>query len=379
MSASPDLPSARLHQWLLDEAYPLWCTVGVDPNGGFAEKIDAEGRPVPGPRRARVLARQIYSFARAPVLGWTGDAGTVVRHGLKALPTFLREDGLAEGWVDDQGVRIPGPIDLYDQAFFLFGLAHALPFAEDLETVIGTARRMREALRAHAHPDGGYREPLPLKANPHMHLFEAGLAWGEVEGRPDGAAWDAFTDDIGELALRRFIDPAGAVHEFYDADWSRMTGEQAVVEPGHQFEWGWLLIRWGLARGRSDAVAAGERLIALGEAHGVDARSRMAAGELNGDLTPRPFHTRLWPQCERIKAWAQAAMRAPDAAAREAALAKMEAASEALERFLDASPRGAWRDRMDEARTIREEPAPASSLYHIVGAVEEAARARGRI
>ncbi len=381
LSSEPPFPSERLHDWLLNSAYPLWARAGVDPRGGFFERIDAEGRPVSGPRRARVLGRQLYSFARAPGLGWSGDAAGVVRQGLDALPRFLRDDGLAHARLDDDGAPIDEPIDLYDQAFVLFGLAHALPFAEDAPGVVATARRMREALDDFAHPGGGYEEALPrtlpLKANPHMHLFEAGLAWGEVEGRPDGAAWDLFTDRLAELALSRFVDPeTGAVHEFLDGDWRRMGGALEIVEPGHQFEWGWLLIRWGEARGRADAVRAGERLIEVGETHGLDAPTGVTVGELDGALRPRPFHARLWAQGERTKAWAQAAMRAADRSRRDDALARMEAAVAGLFLFLDASPPGAWRDRMSADRVIADEAAPASSLYHIVGAVEEARRAR---
>ncbi|MBX9574797.1 MAG: AGE family epimerase/isomerase [Caulobacteraceae bacterium] len=384
MSSETPLPSERLHDWLLRSAYPLWSTTGVDPAGGFFERIDADQFPVHGPRRARVLGRQIYSFARASGLGWEGDASTVVRHGLTALPRFLRADGLAWARVDEAGKPIHEPIDLYDQAFVLFGLAHALPFADDPTQLVETARRMREALKVHAHPDGGFEEAvprsLPLKANPHMHLFEAGLAWGEVDGRPDGAAWDAFADGLAELALARFVDPtAGAVHEFYDGDWRRLDGAQEIIEPGHQFEWGWLLVRWGTARGRADAIEVGERLIALGEAHGLDAATGVTVGELDGALRPRQFYARLWAQGERVKAWAQSAMRASDPTTRQSALNKMEQAALALELFLKGPPPGAWRDRMGPDRAIVEEAAPASSLYHIVGAVEEAARARGRL
>lgn len=371
--------SARLHDWLIRDAYPLWWSIGADrEGGGFFERIDAEGRPARGPRRARVLGRQLYAFARAPELGWTGPAEEAVRHGLEALPRFLREDGLVHARVDDAGAALDAPVDLYDQAFVLFGLAHALPYAVDPTWVKRTAEALRRGLDAFAHEGGGYEEALPralpLKANPHMHLFEAAQAW--LEAAPADPAWSRMADGLAELALNRFVDPAtGAVHEFYDGDWNRLGGDAALVEPGHQFEWGWLLIRWGEATGRTDALGAGARLVAVGERHGLDEEG-LTVGELTGDLTPRPFHARLWSQGERVKAWAQAAMRAADAEARSLALGRMEDAAGTLELFLDATPPGAWRDRLGPDRSFVQEAAPASSLYHIVGAVEEAARAR---
>ena len=49
----------RLKTWATEAAYPLWWDKGADPAGGFFEKLSLEGEPVQGPRRGRVLPRQI--------------------------------------------------------------------------------------------------------------------------------------------------------------------------------------------------------------------------------------------------------------------------------------------------------------------------------
>lgn len=41
----------RLSSWLCDAAYPLWSTRGVDPEGGFHERLGQDGEPFPEPRR----------------------------------------------------------------------------------------------------------------------------------------------------------------------------------------------------------------------------------------------------------------------------------------------------------------------------------------
>ena len=41
-----------------------------------------------------------------------------------------------------------------------------------------------------------------------------------------------------------------------------------------------------------------------------------------------------------------------------------------MERFLETPVAGLWRDRIDHNGVFKEEPAPASSLYHIIGAIE---------
>ena len=43
-------------------------------------------------------------------------------------------------------------------------------------------------------------------------------------------------------------------------------------------------------------------------------------------------------------------------------------AAETLATYLDTPIRGLWRDRLDASGSFIEEPAPASSLYHLVGA-----------
>ncbi len=361
----------RFFRWLREEAYPLWSRVGVDHAGfGFFEKINPDGTSLHSPRRARVVGRQIYCFSQAARFGWDGPAKDVIRHGLDALPRFLRDDGLARPLVGDDGAPMEGAADLYDQAFTLFGFAAALPFVDDPTPPSAAADRLRDAvIAALAHPVAGFEEAsprtLPLKANPHMHMLEAVLCWADAAADP--TPWNALADQIAELALARFIDPAtGALHELYDGDWNRMGGDRAIVEPGHQFEWGWLLMRWGRMRGREDAVETGKRLVLIGETHGLDPARGVLFAELHPDLTLRDPVSRLWPQTERIKAWVLLA----ENGGGDAALGKAAQGVNALMRYFRTDLPGSWFDRMTPDGVLIEEPAPASSFYHIVCAAQ---------
>ena len=84
------------------------------------------------------------------------------------------------------------------------------------------------------------------------------LAWTEIDGDP---AWRAMADGIAELCLERFIDPAsGALREFFAADWTPAPGvEGRIAEPGHHYEWAFLLDRWARLGGRERPAAAGKR------------------------------------------------------------------------------------------------------------------------
>ncbi|MFD1952433.1 AGE family epimerase/isomerase [Sphingomonas arantia] len=363
---------ADLRGWLFDAALPFAVDVGVDPvHGGFFERFTPTGEPIGDPRRARVAGRQVYVFAAAERLGWGDRARPMMRHALAFLDRHLVDpDGIVVPTVAPDGTIVKAGFDLYDQAFVLFGLAAAAAAGEDPDGLRDRARTLRDRMVAGwSHPDAGFEEAmprtLPLKANPHMHMFEAALAWAAID--PD-SGWDALADTLAELALARFINPAnGSLREYYDGDWRFIdTPEMDVVEPGHQFEWAWLLIRWGTLRNRPDAIAAARRLVDLAEAHGVSTEQHLAVNELTPDLQVRDPLLRLWPQTERIKAHVALAGIARDAVERDRAEAAAAAATRGLLRFFDHPVRGSWWEHLDIDGHPMAEPARLSSLYHIV-------------
>ena len=370
-----------LKAWALDHAFPIWWEVGADKvNGGFFEKIALDGTPVEAPRRARVQPRQIYSYAVAGLLGWDGPWKQALEHGLEFyLGKYRRPDGFMRTLVAGDGSPLDNKVDLYDQAFGLFGLAMASSVLPERADLPALAVSLREALYATLkHPVAGFEESaprsLPLLSNPHMHLFEASLAWVETGDDPmEREAWRAMADEIAELALARFIDPkSGGLREYYDGDWNPAPGvDGRIIEPGHQFEWGWLLLRWGRLAGRDDAIAAALRMIAIGDGPGVDPARGVAIFALLDDMSVHDDIARLWAQTERIKAGVLAAGVTGDprwwTTAAEGA--------EGLIKYFDTPVKGLWRDKLRADGTFVDEAAPASSFYHIVCAILELDRA----
>jgi mannose/cellobiose epimerase-like protein (N-acyl-D-glucosamine 2-epimerase family) len=361
---------SQLCDWLCDAAYPLWSTKGVDPAGGFHERLAQNGEPLAEPRRSRVNPRQAYCFAMAPSLGWRGESAALVKHGLDYwMARYQRADGLFRTLVDANGAPLDDRALLYDQAFGLLAFNVAAACGES------RAERERQSLELHGlvikHMkraglgfESGVPASLPLQSNPHMHLFEASLAGCEVCS--DSSLWRPLADEIADLALTQFIDAqSGALREFFDADWNPAPGVQGrIVEPGHQFEWAWLLLRWGGAKNQR-ARAAALKLIEIGETYGV--RNGLATNSLLDDFSAHDAGARLWPQTERLKAAALAARCTGDA--RYAAIAIK--AADGLLRYLDTPTPGLWFDRIDAAGKLVDEPAPASSFYHLVAAIAE--------
>ncbi|HET8611728.1 MAG TPA: AGE family epimerase/isomerase [Sphingomonas sp.] len=354
--------------WLFEAALPLWWRAGADhAQGGFHDKLSQSGEPLDLPKRIRVQARQIFVFAEAGRLGWDGPWREAVEFGLAfLLAAYRRGDGLFRASVDRAGKPVAEDPDLYDQAFVLFALAAAWRALGRPAALRAEALGLIDALRRErAHPAAGFEEArprrLPLRSNPHMHMLEALLAWVELD---ETEPFSAEARRIVRLARERFIDAdTGAVAEYFDGEWGRAAGEEgAIREPGHQFEWAYLLDLAERLLGGDHADAI-DRLHRFGHAHGVIGGRAIFSVDAAG--APIDSSARLWAQTERLRTMLILSGRLRGAAAEEAKRAAAEALT-TVRRFLDAPVPGLWRDRCDERGRLLDEPAPASSLYHIV-------------
>ncbi|MGV0579272.1 AGE family epimerase/isomerase [Mycolicibacterium elephantis] len=364
-----------LTNWLFDWALPVWSTRGVDTdNGGFYEKLTHRGEIIEEPRRTRLVARQIFVFATATELGWqAGIARELVDHGLDfLLHKCMSDAGTVYSTVSPDGQPLRSDFDLYDHAFALFALGTAARLNFRREEVVASGRRILGAMvTGWKHPLAGFEEANPprepLNANQHMHLLEAFLEW---EAAGESAGWIPLSDEIVSLALDKFIDPAtGSVREHYDHAWHQAPGQIGrFVEPGHQFEWAWLLWRWSLARGRVDAFSSMRRLVEIGEGYGVNRKTGLAINGLWDDMSVRENNSRLWPQTERIKAHiAVAALTDKD----EQHIKRATEAAAGLRRYFDTDVAGLWHETLDAHGRPLPAPVRASSLYHIVCAIRE--------
>lgn len=357
----------ELLDWVRQAAYPVWATQGMDlARGGFHESLTLHAEPTNAPRRARVQPRQTYAFAQAPRLGWRGDASGAVAHGLAYFLTrYRRDDGLFRTLVAIDGAPLDERALLYDQAFALLSFAAAAPLLGKGFDLAAEAEKLRFALmRTLKRAGPGFESGSPpgqLHSNPHMHLLEASLAWRDLSG---AAVWRALADEIGELALSRFIDPAtGALREAFEPTWTPAAGMAGrIVEPGHQFEWAHLLLRWA-GPDRADVVRVARRLIEIGERHGV--RDGIAINSLLDDFSVRDAEARLWPQTERLKAAAVAARLFGD----DVYWSMAVESARGLLRYFSSPVRGVWYDRLSPTGQLIAGPVPAGNLYHIVGAI----------
>ncbi|MBD3835008.1 MAG: AGE family epimerase/isomerase [Brevundimonas sp.] len=369
-----EVGARRFREWLRLRALPLWSSVGQAENGAFAELLNLDGRSVAAERRARVQARQIYVFAQAGLLGWQGPWRQNIMDGFAYLErTFLRPDGLMRTLVAHDGTPLDEDFRVYDQAFLLLALATAKKSGVDWDgRSEAIAHEVRKRLLERADDGGAIVEAgdQPYQSNAHMHLLEAALAWSEVSDDP---TWSTLAEQVASLATTVFMDSkTGRLREFFEADWTPASGENGrLVEPGHQFEWAWLLARLHRRGGDQKWLTAAKILFDSG-VEGVDARGQVAVDALDEEGAVRVRRARLWPQTE----WLKASLLLADLCPADENRFSSEAARAQRALWTYLTDDGLWRDkRLANGRFI-DEAAPASSLYHIVSAFTQVAEAR---
>lgn len=361
--------------WLTQYALPLWLAKGIDrEKGGFIESLSLEnGEVLDSPTRAMVQARQIFSFRVALDAGLCDPeaAKRAIDSGIKSLLTsYSLPSGAFIHSIDANGKTLNPSLDLYTQAFALFGMANAYAVRPSEELVLRAKSLIEYLQRERRVQGGGFTEfehgKIVYRSNPHMHLFEAAIYWAEVHPDP---VWRRLADEVLDLCVSKFIDPAtGLIGEYFSDRWVRLLEENKFVfEPGHQFEWAWLMGRYQKNTGKS-LLPVRARLFAVSEKSGVSRDSGLVFDQVWSDLNPKLLSSRFWPQCERIKAASQLALENPG----DPAYAKTaEQGMNALFRFFDLPVKGLWYDTWEASGQFRLQPAKASSLYHIIGAIAE--------
>ncbi len=383
MLARPDPAAVALVDWAIDAALPLWATAGFDAeHHRFEECLTLNGRHMPAvPLRLMSQARQIHAYGLAARRGWYVDALALVERAYASMVRdFHRRDDRA-GWVFSiwrDGTVADPRRDLYSHAFVLLAIASYVEATGRREELALADETLAFIRRDMAAPEGGgFLEELPVngglrRQNPHMHLFEGLLSLWECSQQDRYLAQAAELFDL--FATRFFRADSGVVSEYFTAALEPADGVAGrIVEPGHHYEWVWLLRRFEQASGRS-VQGHVDALYDHADRYGFD-EAGMIVGELLSDGTPRAGVRRIWPVTEAIKSdlveMRHGRMRGEARAGALAALLR--------DRFLTVDPAGGWLDRLDDKGRCVNQFMPASTLYHLVGAIDELGRYFGRM
>lgn len=359
---TPATPFAEGLQELVDRvalvALPLWAARRDASGLPFAERLDLAGESDPaGYLRLRVMARQTAVYAAAAHAGHRAML-PIAETGWIALERQFWST--VTGWasrVGHHGQVIDPAFELYDQAFAVYACARWAE-ASGSTDALQRARRslvlIDRRLRLRDLPGWRSRAGCPGRdQNGHMHYLEALLVLHAVDPGPHTASR---IDELLALAAQRLFDSgSGTIPEWFDDLW-RANRAPALVEPGHQYEWVWLL---GCARRQGFRHDLPEdRLLAFAERQGWSRRTGLIYDSCAPAGQPLSHEHRLWPHCEAIRAWTLQ----PDASSRHRA---ETIATRLIQAFLDPALPGGWIDRLGPSLEPRSVFMPATSLYHL--------------
>ena len=368
----------RFRSWLITKALPLWSTVGFNAKQGcFHERLDWAGLPVVDvPRRAMVQARQIYVFAHAADLGWFPEGARLADIAMSSLLCDFR-DGASSGFafsVESDGRIASALRDAYAHAFILFAIAWLYRLNGDARLIAvadETIAFIDASLEDKAH--GGLFDMFPVadhckRQNPHMHLLEAYLA---LEASIPGRGYiDRAKQLIEIFKTRLFLAEHGVLLEYFAEDWSAHPDahKRRIFEPGHHFEWVWLLREFEKLSGE-DLRFWIERLDICARTNGVG-EDGLVFDQVATDMSVLKRSHRIWPHTEGAKA----AVARYSLGDREAPGFASTMVTALTHNFLDKPFEGGWSDHIGEAGKPLVDYVPASSLYHLFLASAELAR-----
>lgn len=336
---------------------PLWQGPGWNAELALPyEALSPAHQPLPPQRyRAMACARQLYVFASLiddPAFPAAAERAAAL---FRSLQSHFH-DAEHGGWfysIDPHGAPLDQRKDLYTHAFIIFACAHYWAKVREplVESVLNAA--LRVVLEQFSTENGLYEASLdqdwsslgsgPLQ-NPLMHLAEAFLATLSVREDPTvqsallaltDAMQQHFIEPVHNVMLEK---PRGAVDNWF--------------EPGHQFEWLFLLASSPLLRGTA-LHGSLDRAFGFAEQVGVDPQSGAVCGMLAPDGTLRDGTQRIWAQAEYLRALT---LRPEGAERVQRQLLALQ------QRFLYT---GGWYECRDGQGNVSREDMPSTTPYHL--------------
>lgn len=371
----PDRSSRRLalrqwyRTWLLDEALPLWSGLAIDAQTGLPfESLDYSAEPLEDTVRTRVLSRQIFSYAfAADQLCWDKvHASDLIARLMDVYMDRVKGGGKSATKLLRSGKVADATWDTYDQAFHLLATAWAYRATGDnryADIGLIALKDLNDGLK---HDAIGYMDTsdgsLPRRANPHMHLLEASLAWLDTDKR---AEFEPMAKTIVDLFHTKFCD-AGLLFERFDDTLTVIkdgADDVTAIEPGHLYEWATLVKLAGDQSIGSEWVGRCSAMVGFADTYGQNPKSGLVFDTCSADGQRTSGTHRLWPQTEKIRH--HLLFGTPKQ--QDDALSTLE---RVRKNYLD--PRdvtGLWRDKLSEDLNDLGDRSPASTLYHLMNMI----------
>ncbi|RED48557.1 AGE family epimerase/isomerase [Aestuariispira insulae] len=374
MQTASDHLRAHFHafeEYIREGMLPLWRGYGWRDGIGCHERLDSDSlAPVQDFHRLMNLSRQLFVFSCAFKM-WRNP---VDAHHAKCLYETLTSkfwDETHGGWffsIHADGSPKDRRKDLYGHAFLLFGLAHFNRVFE-VEEAIELARKTDDLLQEKLKLDSGWFafeasedwqiQDRALRQNPHMHLLEAYLA---LEASDHDPRWRLRILTMAQLTVSQLMDAqTGLIREYFDENGAPCPERGDLVEPGHQFEWSWLIGEIARLAGPSGGLEEKRQAVfEWTERTGMDPQTGGIYNQLNITGAVQDKAMRLWPVTEYLKAVSTLPSLAP--------VQRQERLADGLAFLMDhyLQHDGRWHEHLAQDLTVTSDFIPASSMYHLM-------------
>lgn len=377
-----DLSQRLLRRWV-----PKWYEAFCDGNGKlFYERLGRGFKPIlTGRRRLLSQFRQLAMYSHAASRPESFLFAPDLKGHFEALVAAYAAPEQAGAWhfaLDDAGTVVDSTRDLYGHAFVIFalsryGLATGDPRARDhaLATarfIDGHMRRGVETGFTEALDGAGKPADTPRRHESHMHLLEALLFAADIWPDP---LFRTLADEVVGLFLSSFYNvKTNTLSEYFANDLRPLADpakEAIICEPGHYYEWIWLLKKHARMVGTPQSVdPVCLAMLDWANTHGWDAQYGGIYDELDDTARVVADTKRLWPFTEALKANALM-LDALKGTARDAAKDHM-AVMTRLFRDKYMQERGFWTEWLNRDLTPAVDYMPATTPYHVYFGIMEA-------
>lgn len=356
--------------YLFNNLLPKWLKHGIHPELGYSYESLSHDWHVNPLGRIRLLTqcRQLYTFSHAYIE--THDPQWQAP--LQPLFEFiLKHYWVNDAWIfslnDDLSIK-DSHSDCYTLAFVLLALSYYFEATNDdraLEWIEHTHQFLKTNM---ADPQGGFIEAFPpadthiKKQNPHMHLLEGYIAAYNVTKK---SHYQHEVEALLELMMQHFFDAgSNSLIELFHDDWSIHTTLGQHIEPGHHFEWVWLLHQANRLFPNKSYLLHAQALWDKACYQGFDPKGGIYNQVHATSAKVLDAEKRIWPATEYLKALC---IHQTDP----------EQVSQGLHTMLSFlfdtyfKQDGAWNEYLDADNIPKPHPLPGTSSYHIfLGLIE---------
>ncbi|MCZ2723265.1 AGE family epimerase/isomerase [Marinomonas sp. 15G1-11] len=341
-----------------------WNNHGFHPTLGYSYESLTTSWEVNPVGRIRLLTqcRQLYTFSHASLV----DNNPDWKARLEPLFNFIIQHYYKnDRWLfslDDSLNILDEKSDCYALAFVMLSFSYYYQSTGDkraLDFIDSTHIFLEEKMRS---KQGGYFESYPIdstvirRQNPHMHLLEGYIA---AYNATQKEAYKTALIDILTLAKQRFFDPkTNSLREFFDLNWAFDTTAGHIIEPGHHFEWVWLLHQSHKIKADPEYLSIANALWKKATQYGLDPNGgiyNQIHAETNQALDKEK---RIWPITEYLKALC---VHMNNGRSKEEHLKK--AISFIFTHYFHRD--GHWNEFLYANNQAKEHPLPGTSSYHI--------------